>query len=174
MEYRRRAGETITGESPLLRDLFDMKGGAVNIPKQIYRDAVMYMINSTALRAGIRKNSHDRNNRKDIMLNHGFRKFFFKACGKTDMNPIIRELLMGHKVGNLQNGVTKLMMVYDATEHSEILKEYVKVIEHLTITEEDVAKLQLAKAKEDNAKFQVDINQFKSALEQLYKQGVLK
>ncbi len=52
-----------------------------------------------AERSGVRIRGHDKNKRQNIMEAHGFRKFFTKQCIKAKVNPEIREMLLGHKIG---------------------------------------------------------------------------
>lgn len=175
LDYRKLHGETITENSPLIRDVFDFaKPTKKREAKAIHRDTLMHLTNIITQKAGLRIADGDgARSRKVNMLNHGFRKFFFKACGKAQIDPIVRELLMGHKVGSRDGGVTKLMVTYDATEDNELLHAYRKVIEFVTITDENRAKIALAKQEIVNKAQRVEIDQFKSALAQLQEQGVI-
>ncbi|HKU49427.1 MAG TPA: site-specific integrase, partial [Nitrososphaera sp.] len=83
-DYRRRAGEIINPESPLLREQFDGsdKFKVLN-PQVLGRETVSSLIKIVAYKAGLRKKSTNRFERKETMLNHGMRKLFFRACGKA-------------------------------------------------------------------------------------------
>ncbi|AIF85030.1 site-specific recombinase XerD [Candidatus Nitrososphaera evergladensis SR1] len=175
LHFRKLRGENINPNSPLIRERFDFNNPAkTHDARPIHRDTLAHLTNACAISAGLRVKTDKQNrDRKDNMLNHAFRKFFFKACGRAQINPIVRELLMGHKVGNQQTGVTRLMMVYDATEENELLREYLRVIEHVTITDENRAKMQLKEKEERTKQLEVEFQQFKTAMSQLHEQGLI-
>ena len=66
-----------------------------------------------------------RHNRKEIMKCHGFRKFFTTQLVNSKVNPEIREMLLGHKIG--------LASCYYRTTEEEMYEEYEKAIDNLTI-----------------------------------------
>lgn len=175
LNFRMRSGEPVSDDSPVLRDLFNpYNPERVCNPGPLRRDGIATIMFNIAARAGLRGRSHDRRTRNDIMLNHGLRKFFFKACGKANINPIARELLMGHKVGNLQNGVNQLMMVYDATEQSELLDAFLKCIPFLTVSNEERIKQEMKVKEQENSRLHSNVAEFSSVIKQLREQGVLK
>lgn len=53
-------------------------------------------IRDSGLRNIDHKNPHKR---KEIPLSHGFRNFFTKQLVDSKLNPEIREMLLGHKIG---------------------------------------------------------------------------
>ena len=71
--------------------------------------------------------------RKEIPLNHGFRKFFNTALMNADVHPSFKKLLMGHSV--------QLDEVYydkgSDKSRAKLLEEYSKAIDALTINEEN-------------------------------------
>jgi hypothetical protein len=81
-----------------------------------------------AIKCGIRKNA-DRNTRQEVMMSHGFRKFFTTQLVNTKINPEIREMLLGHKIG--------LASAYYRPTEEEMYYEYEKAIDSLTINEEN-------------------------------------
>jgi integrase len=145
LDYRMRAGETIRPDSPVIREQFD---GAdkfkVEHPQSLGRETVSSLIKIVAYKAGLRTKSANRFERKETMLNHGLRKFFFRACAKAKIDPVIREFLMGHKIGDIKTGVTKLMMTYDATEDNDVLQAYSQVVPYATINEENRLKVKVS------------------------------
>jgi chemotaxis methyl-accepting protein methylase len=60
---------------------------------------------------------------------HGFRKFFTTQAVNSKVNPEIREMLLGHKIG--------LVTRYYKPTEQEMYEEYQKAIDSLTINEEN-------------------------------------
>ena len=117
LNMRSRYGETLTDDSLLIREQFDIRDQfQINKPRQISRDAIQWMIKDIVKRCGIGK---------DVMLAHGFRKFFTTQLVNSKVNPEIREMLLGHKIG--------LASSYYKPTVEEMLSEYEKAIENLTI-----------------------------------------
>ena len=67
--------------------------------------------------------------RKEVMASHGFRKFATTNMIRAKVNPEAREMLLGHSIG-LSNS-------YYKPDVNEILTEYLKAIDLLTINEEN-------------------------------------
>jgi hypothetical protein len=85
---------------------------------------------------GLRGIDHiNRHKRKQIPVLHGFRKFFTKQLVDSKLNPEIREMLLGHKI--------RLASAYYKPTEQEMLNEYLKAINLLTINEENRLKLKL-------------------------------
>ena len=90
---------------------------------------------------------------------HGFRKFFTKQLVDSKLNPEIREMLLGHKIG--------LVSAYYKPTEQEMLNEYLKAVNLLTINEENrlkdkvekltIEKSQLALLKEDFEKLKNEV-----------------
>lgn len=114
---RSRYGETLTDNSLLIREQFDIRDQfQIKKPKQISRDAIQWMIKDIVKRSGVGK---------DVMLAHGFRKFFTTQLINSKVNPEIREMLLGHKIG--------LASSYYKPTSDEMMSEYEKAIDNLTI-----------------------------------------
>jgi integrase len=62
---------------------------------------------------------------KGFPIAHGFRKFFTTQLISSNVNPEIREMLLGHKIG--------LAGAYYRPTVEEMHKEYSKAIDNLTI-----------------------------------------
>ena len=91
--------------------------------------------------------------RKDVMLAHGFRKFFTTQLINSKVNPEIREMLLGHSIG--------LASAYYKPTEDEMLDEYMKAADNLTINEENrlrrkVEVLTIEKSKVDLALSQIE------------------
>ena len=136
LTYRERCGEVITEDSPLIREEFDPKDKfQVKHPRRIGKKALAQEVSNAAVAAGVRakKENGGPHQRHKVMLTHGLRKFFKKQCRKAGVDSINLEYLVGHKTGNPEFGVTSLMMTYDPAIEEDLLKEYMKAIDNLTI-----------------------------------------
>ena len=63
--------------------------------------------------------------KKNILALHGFRKFFTTQLIQSKVNPEIREMLLGHKIG--------LASAYYRPTEQDMYSEYEKAIDNLTI-----------------------------------------
>jgi hypothetical protein len=78
-----------------------------------------------AEKCGIRKRGYDKTKRQEIMIAHGFRKFFTTQLVNSKVNPEIREMLPGHKIA--------LASCYYRPSIEEMYEENEKAIDSLTI-----------------------------------------
>lgn len=118
LDMRSRYGEKLTDESILIREQFDIRDPfQIKNPKQVSRDAIQWMIADVAKRSGVRN--------PNIPIAHGFRKFFTTQLINSKINPEIREMLLGHKMG--------LASSYYRHTEQDIYSEYEKAEDNLTI-----------------------------------------
>ena len=96
LDFRVRYGEKITDNSYLIREQFDIR--TPGPPKQVHHKTIQWNLRVLAIKCGIRQNA-DRNTRQEVMMSHGFRKFFTTQLINSKVNPEIREMLLGHKIG---------------------------------------------------------------------------
>lgn len=166
LEYRKRSGEELKDDAPLIREQFSIDASdlfRVKNPKHITTDTIAKMLRLKIIQAG-RKVDHlvDGKNegskyRKDIPLIHGFRKFFNTALMNADVHPIFKELLMGHSV-KLDDSY------YDKNSKKskqKLLDEYCKAIDNLTMNEENrlrikVEQLTIEKSQMDRLAYEVN------------------
>ena len=93
----------------------------------------MSLIYAYLVKSGLREKSHATESNqyrfasKEIPQNHGFRKFFDTNLMRDRIMPVYKEMLMGHTMG--------LDDVYCKPEQSEIMFEYLKAVDNLTINE---------------------------------------
>lgn len=130
VEYRRRIGENITDESPLIRELFSPANPfTVNKPKPSTDRMITQSLEKVLNKAGVNQRSIGlgRFKRRGIMRSHGFRKFCITQMKKAGLDFSDRHSLLGHK-SNVANDLN-----YDRTPDSDRLEEYVKAIPLLTI-----------------------------------------
>lgn len=67
--------------------------------------------------------------RKEVMTSRRFRKFAMTNMARSNLNPEAREMLLGHFIG--------LSNLYCIPDPDEILQEYLKAVDLLTIDEEN-------------------------------------
>ena len=125
LDMRKRYGEKIKDDSFLIREQFDVRNPGK--PKEMNRNIIMKKIVDLCDRAGIDKS--------DIPACHGFRKFFTTQLVNSKLNPEIREMLLGHKIG--------LASHYYRPTEQEMYQEYQKAVNNLTINEENRLKIKV-------------------------------
>ena len=135
LDMRSRYGEKLTDDSYLIRQLFDIRDQfAARKPKHITHKSIQWKLITLAERCGIRKREFAGDKkfstiRHDVMIAHGFRKFFTTKLVKAKVNAEVREMLLGHKIG--------LTSCYFKPTEDEMFAEYEKAIDLLTISEEN-------------------------------------
>jgi integrase len=148
--YRERYYEKISAESPLIREQFDRDNpDKARNPRHLSLDALGFLIREMLLASGIQKVEHltetmtNGRPRKEVKASHGFRKFVTTNMIRAKVNPEAREMLLGHSIG-LSNS-------YYRPDASEILMEYLKAVDLLTINEENRLrrKVQILEIKAD-------------------------
>ena len=123
IDMRSRYGEKIGDDSYLIREQFDVRDQfQIKKPKQVTREGLQWMIKDIANRSGVRTQEEEKVN---VQLAHGFRKFFTTQLINSKVNPEIREMLLGHKIG--------LASCYYRPSEEEMYEEYDKAIDNLTI-----------------------------------------
>src|SRR5919205_3109094 len=112
-----------------MRNLWDVtmpKGkGVVTIPKKLKSTGVKRLIENALWAQRIRIKLESGRKRHEFQADHGFRKWFKTRCEIAGMRSINIEKLMGHSTGISDS-------YYRATE-SEVLEDYLKAVETLTI-----------------------------------------
>jgi integrase len=160
LDFRTRRGETITQDSYLIVRKFSH----VTIEKgkpfkdRALRSLLQKCIDNTGLRQIDHGNPHKR---KQIPIFHGFRKFFTKQLVDSKVNPEIREMLLGHKIG--------LASAYYKPTVQDMLSEYQKAVNLLTINEENRLKDKVEKLTIEKSQLETLKADF-----ELFKQQVLK
>lgn len=154
LDYRRRSGEKLSPDAPLFRKQFDM-----NDLEQIRKRSEPIKLNTLnklldvhLQRCGLRTVHPVESKRKEIARAHGFRKFFTTQLVNVRINPEIREMLLGHKIG--------LSSAYYRPTENDILVEYEKAIDVLTIDpanrlRKKVEKLEVEKSQFDRLASQI-------------------
>jgi hypothetical protein len=131
MDYRETSGENITGKSWIMRDLWatlDPRiSGSINIPRKKKSSGIKRLIENAWYSQGLRKPLEEGKTRHEFQAVHGFRKFYKTRCELAGMKPSIIEVSMGHSLGGVSDS-------YFRPRENEILEEYIKAVDSLTIS----------------------------------------
>jgi hypothetical protein len=103
MDFRARAGEVITKDSWVMRNLWDVRGfakgkGAATMPRKMSIDGMKTLTRNAIWAQGVRGKLQPGRTRHEFQARHGFRKYF-KTHAEQVMKPIHVEMLMGHSTG---------------------------------------------------------------------------
>lgn len=138
MDYREMAGETITRQSWVMRNLWDSEHyhhGLATHPEKLKSSGIKRLIERALWAQGIRRPLDVGEKRHEFQADHGFRKYF-KTRSEQIMRPINVEILMGHSTGISDS-------YYKPTE-TELMEDYLKASEYLTIDESQRLSEQVA------------------------------
>jgi integrase len=149
IDYRSEAGEDITGESWLMRNMwqttefiYGAKWGLVKYPKKLESIGIKSFIERAIKSQGIiKKPLVENEKRREWKSVHGYRKFF-KSHAEQVMKPIHVEMLLGHNIG--------LSGSYYKPTEKQILEDYVNAIEILTINKENLLSKQIQQIKQNS------------------------
>jgi integrase len=136
LSLRERFGEVLKPASPLWRNDFDPEDlDQVKNPTFLSHDAIKSKIRSLLIRTGVaqyqkldNKNTAGKR-RNEVMAAHGMRKTAYTVMGRSHMDPEIRELLVGHKIG-----VRATYLKYTV---EDTLAEYLRALDNLTVHAEN-------------------------------------
>jgi integrase len=134
MDLRASHGEKISGESFLMRDLWDAtsmgKGcatkGFASMPKQLKTVGVTRLIQRALRASGFRQGLPPGKRRYEFSALHSFRKFA-KTAYERHMKSLSAEMLLGHDVGLHAN--------YDRLPETDLLNDYLRALPELTFFE---------------------------------------
>ena len=108
------------------------------------------MIEDAIWNQGLRKKLDPGKKRHEFQADHGFRKWFKTRCEISGMKPINIEKLMGHSIGISGS-------YYRATEN-ELLEDYLKAIDALTIDNDNMLERQFNKLEEKRSQEMAEFN----------------
>jgi integrase len=160
MNFRANYGEQVTGESWLIRDLWQTSSdiprnrggdganrkGLASYPKRLSVDAIKRELLRAEREQGLRPDLPEGVKRHEWKSSHGFRKFFQSAATAAGMKPIHVEYLMGHSLGITGH--------YFRPQEDEVLQDYLKAVDALTIDKDqktaNLLQKQVAELAEKN------------------------
>jgi integrase len=152
MKYREKNGEIIDNNSWLMRDLWDtgaVQGGKglVTKPKKLAASGIKRLIERAIWAQGLRQKLPNGKKRHPFQAVHSFRKFFKTRCEISGMKPINVEILLSHSVG--------ISSSYYRPTEKELLEDYLKVSNLLSIDEQERLQEDLQKKEEQNKELQI-------------------
>jgi hypothetical protein len=152
IDYRQSHGENISGDSWVMRDIWQTSErsygayfGLAKNPKQLKSLGIKSLIERAIRSQGLWKPLADGNRRRDWKGVHGFRKFF-KTQTELVMKSLNVEVCIGHNIG-----VSKS---YYKPTTKEVLEDYLKAVDLLTINNESRLSKQVEKLTEKDRESQ--------------------
>lgn len=135
LDMRSRYGEKLNDDSFLIIKQFDIR--CLAKPRTVGVPLLQWIIYDLCKRCGIDK--------KNVSVAHGFRKFFTTQLINCKINPEIREMLLGHKIG--------LASAYYRPSDQDMYAEYMKAVKSLTINEEDRLKVKVQTLEKERTNY---------------------
>ena len=155
LEYRKRNGEIMRPESPLIREQFNTRNRVGSAKPRFLSDRgltkmIEHVIN---VDAGIKYNINQNNNEQDntsttTTQTHSFRRFFETTAINEGFSPLYVNMLMNHDIG-LEKSYFK-PTVNDLLEGSDKMPGYIQIMNAVTINEENRLSKQIQELKEKN------------------------
>jgi integrase len=176
LQYRKRYGETLNGNSPLIREEFNkLDPFHAAKPRFLSSDGIRWIMSKLINDSGLREKEKGelvsltkefteekkKYKRYELMQSHGLRKFFETETVRAGMNPLYASILMGHDNG-LETKYFK-PTENDLLEGSDKMVGYIGVMDYLTINEENRLKRELAELRIKTN----DIQDLKNELDEL-------
>ena len=151
MDFRARHGEKISPNSWLMRNLFvtsernwrtKKDPNRINSKvKKLSCNGIKSMIERAIHSQGLWTPLEEGSRRREWKGMHGFRKFF-KTQSEKVMKSLHVEMMLGHNTGLAKN--------YYRPHQRELLEEYIKAIDHLTVNDEYRLSKQVQELTEKN------------------------
>lgn len=151
LDFRRRAGESLKPDSPLFRNDFNanaiaqVRKNSRPVDNDTFRNIIHSRLQKVGLieksDTGIRTRRHH-----PVAMSHGFRKFATTQMVNARIRAEIREMLLGHKIG--------LASAYYRPTEDEMLEEFEKAIDHLTINPENRLRRKVEKLEVEKNQFE--------------------
>ena len=150
LEYRKNSGEAITKDSFVIRDQFDINDieQIRNRSRGVSIHTFHSIIANVLLKAGLRTIDHtSRHNRKEVMMNHGFRKYFTNQLIEAGVTTEHRWLLEGHHLPGNDSS-------YVRATPKTLQQEYSKSIDNLTIDPANRLQRKVEKLEVEKSEFE--------------------
>jgi hypothetical protein len=152
MDFRKESGETITGKSWVMRDLWNTRmcsrrrgfAGLADSPVRLKSSGIKRLMEDALWSQGIRKRLEPGKRRHEFQADHGYRKWFKTQCELAGMKSINIEILMGHSIGISDS-------YYRITE-GELLENYLKAVDLLTISENNILRERMTELSENTSR----------------------
>jgi integrase len=137
LEYRKLHGEKLKDSSPIIRNQFNIDNPfTAHVPKSVSLRRLAFIVDDVLKQSGVNPIKPGTFRRDECMKSHGLRKFFTNQCDKAQVNFLVRESLLGHRLPG-QNAS------YVRTTEEDTVQEFAKAITLLTICSESRLKQQV-------------------------------
>jgi integrase len=183
LEYRKRQGERLKDDGPLIREEFDITDELhVANPRPMSVETLRGLIKRLGAMSGVIekkaqiKDENKKTERRPVMGTHGFRKFFETTAIKSGMTPLYVWMLMGQKSG-LESAYFK-PTIDELLEGNDKMIGYASLIDILTINEENRLRQKVKQLKsreeDDIAVLKSQVNTLTATLENISQNFLLK
>ncbi|HEY7109101.1 MAG TPA: tyrosine-type recombinase/integrase [Nitrososphaeraceae archaeon] len=150
LDQRRRAGEKIDDNSPLLRRDYDssfLEQARNNVLP--WRSAAVHRgVYDLLVATGLTTVDHTAYRRKDVKMSHGLRSFFVKQLVNANIHDIIIKKLTGHAPGR------DMTQLYSKQTEEELLSNYLLAVDNLTINPENRLRRKVQKLEVERTEIQ--------------------
>jgi integrase len=153
LEYRKRCGEILKPSAPLIRQVFNKINAEDSAnPRAMGVGSIENIIYRAIYDSGIREKKNVVKGQKrvlhEVMQSHGLRKFFnTQVVIEGKMSPLYAEFMMGHRSGLAMESYVKPTV-------SQLYNEYMKVVDNVTINEENRLRKEVQTLKIDKTKLE--------------------
>jgi integrase len=155
LQYRERFGERLSPDSPLLRQHFHHDQIiSIKRPRKLSTKSLPNRLGELLIRCGLVEVKHETTDRmsrgrerKEVRRSNGFRKFADTMMIKAKVDAIAKELMLGHDLGLDKN--------YWRPGEEDLLNEYLKAVDFLTINNEHRLQRQVAELTQKKDEIQV-------------------
>ncbi len=130
LDERKKAGEILKPDSPIIREALNYLKDSKNKPIRITVRSIGVSLYHSWVKSGLKESGQGRG---EFKAAHGFRKYF-KTRSERTMKSITVEILMGHSIG-VSNSYYKPL-------EQDLIEDYQKSIPDLTISENEELKIQ--------------------------------
>ena len=156
LEFRQRLGERLLDITPLFRKHFDKYDSMqvvhpIPITASTIKYSIKELLNKTGIRPPVKLTEEEKAvgkpaKKTSLPMIHGLRKFTVTNMIRAKLEYNARERLVGHSIKSLD-------IHYDRREQDELLEEFVKAIDYLTIDPTNRVKRENEQLKQEVTKF---------------------
>lgn len=155
LAWRERLGEKLSDNSILFRKEFDIRDSfeVRNNIKRLTHSGVTSIVRELSYDLGIRQvqhlteDLHSGQVKHEVMLLHGFRKFFDTTCTSNGMDKLYVEVCMGHDIG-LKGSYYKPQW-QEVLDGNDKMRGYISIMNDLTINEENRLKTKVQQLSQE-------------------------
>ncbi len=175
--YRKTTDEQICFTTPEAAEAINLY---LQMKKNDDHDSLFYFktpknltmtLRQIAIRAGVSQEHNTEGekvgqSRNAIPAVHGLRKFCITQMSRAGIEEERRKILSGHSIG--------VQKKYVELQDEDLLQDYLKAVNNLTINEENRLKTQVEELQEKNAEIELLKSKMTDLSKKLYEAGILK